>query len=224
MKNIATALVKAQGIAKGVEKDARNDFHKYKYASAESMVEEGRQALTAAGLALLTLGWEPMDASGRAPRVKVRYLLVHGESGESMTLESSSPVIPEKGRPEDKAEFGALTENLGYFLRGLLLIPRVDEETTVSGRDDRTYQPPPKAAVPPPQRQPAPVTPPAPVKVGPKAQEFIDKIKAASDKAAVDSLLPSLTKARESKVLVGEDLRAVSDALTERNRVLAGAA
>ena len=51
------------------------------------------------------------------------------------------PIIPEKGRPWDKAHAGALTSSLAYFLRDLLLMPRVEEGTDMdSGDRDRKRQ------------------------------------------------------------------------------------
>ncbi|HEU4366785.1 MAG TPA: ERF family protein, partial [Methylomirabilota bacterium] len=124
------ALAAAQRRAQAVEKDATNAFHKYKYASAESLIAEAREALAAEGLAVFPLSidrdpgqpghaWagEKGDEFIEVPRrILARYLLLH-ESGEEREFSSSVPVIPEKGRPEDKAEFGSRTENLGYALR-----------------------------------------------------------------------------------------------------------
>ncbi|HEU4368312.1 MAG TPA: ERF family protein, partial [Methylomirabilota bacterium] len=129
------ALAAAQRRAQAVEKDAQNTFHKYKYASAEAIIAEAREALSAEGLAVFPLSidrdptqvdhkWgEGVDKDGKPDqyidvprRVLARYLLLH-ESGEEREFSSSVPVIPEKGRPEDKAEFGSRTENLGYALR-----------------------------------------------------------------------------------------------------------
>lgn len=148
----AAALVKAQQAARSVEKDSSNSFHRYKYASAEAIIDEARSALVAAGIACLSTGWRfvpaAADASPRregrdgkpAPvvvgRVYVQYRVLH-ESGEWMQFEASTPVIPESGRPEDKAEATALTYNAGYFLRGLLMLPRVEEGSQVDDRDDR---------------------------------------------------------------------------------------
>ena len=142
-KSLAEGLVAAQNAVSAVAKDATNTFHKYKYASAESLIEEGRQALTSGGLSLMAFSWafEPSaDTSGKViGRVKVKYHLTH-LCGESRDWECSTPVIPENGRPPDKAEFAAITENLGYTLRGLLLIPRQDA-ADISSRDDREYKP-----------------------------------------------------------------------------------
>lgn len=162
---LAAALARAQGAAKAVEKDATNTFHKYKYASAEAIIAEAREALAQHGLSVVPLSIGPMpgfedhewqaavrlneqgqevdDSWIKRPRrILCRYRLIH-ESGQWMDFESSTPAIPEKGRPEDKAEFGSRTENLGYALRDLLLIPREAAEGAQqpSGRDDRESQP-----------------------------------------------------------------------------------
>lgn len=139
---VAAALVKAQGEIRAVEKDSKNNHHNYKYASADDLVGEARQALGKADLALLQAGWRmEHPAEHDAPsRIVVTYLLVH-TSGHVLRFCTSTPIIPDKGRPEDKAEATALTYNLGYTVRGLLLIPRSDEGADVDRRDDKEYQP-----------------------------------------------------------------------------------
>lgn len=138
IQNLAAAMVKAQASAQAVAKTSENKFHRYRYASAEALIEEGREALSGAGLALITLRWEVLPAAteGASSRVHVHYLLLH-TSGESISLDATTSVLPEKGRPQDKAEATALTYNLGYFIRGLLLLPREEESIAVDQRDDR---------------------------------------------------------------------------------------
>jgi hypothetical protein len=151
---LAAALVAACKAAEAVEKNKKHDFHKYRYVSADAMIAEGREALGGAGLTLFTAGWrfEPLEvaagpaADGKAPsatvigRVSIGYRLVH-TSGAFFDFGSSSFVVLEKGRPADKAEMGAITENLSYTIRGLLLLPRVDEAVAVERRDDRSFEP-----------------------------------------------------------------------------------
>lgn len=172
------ALAKAQAAVKPAEKDSENEHHKYKYASAETLILEAKAALAVAELAFFPFRrWfvpypeavaEPTknkfgDLSAVAiGRLFVDYLLVHS-SGESIIVNSSTPVIPEKGRPEDKAEATAATYDLGYNLRGILAIPRVDESEDVDKRDDREKQ----GRVPPPRGSSAPQQRPAPA-AGPK--------------------------------------------------------
>lgn len=132
------ALAQAQATAGAVGKSARNEHHKYSYASSEAIIGEARDALSACGLALLCVDAslvslcdvETVDQDGVARRstqwqASLAYLLVHS-SGGSMPIVSSTPVLPEKGRPLDKALATAKTYDLAYTLRSLLLLPRVD--------------------------------------------------------------------------------------------------
>lgn len=142
---LCAALVAAQAAARAVAKDAQNTFHRYKYASAEAIIAEAREALAASGLALMTVLRRFVAAAPDAPggvigRVELHYLLVH-TSGETLPIESSTPVIPEKGRPADKAEAAAVTQDLAYLLRGLLLLPRDDDAAAIDARDDRRFEP-----------------------------------------------------------------------------------
>lgn len=171
MAALNSALARAVAKAKAVGKDATNKFHNYKYASAEAIIEEAREALSAEGLAVMPVScdrdpgqpahvWigEGDKAEIDIPRrMRIVYRLTHA-SGESVEISSSCPVLPGNGRPEDKAEFGARTENLGYLLRDLLCLPRVDAEIP-SARDDSNYQQPRRPPAPP-KKQPQQASPP----------------------------------------------------------------
>lgn len=156
--SLAAALVAAQRDAKSVAKNAKNDFHGYKYASAEAIMEEARNALNGAGLAVLMTGWtitvadvEYTDVdkeTGAATLMKdqertanVKFLVVHADSGDKLEGEIAMPVVPEKGRPLDKAVSTALTYAEGYYLRGLLCLPRGEAGADVDARDDRDKEP-----------------------------------------------------------------------------------
>lgn len=151
---VAVALVAAQRLVKRIAHDANNPHHKYRYTSAEAVIEHATAWLDKAGLALVQYGWRResprveswafVDASSKtvevdesAPaRLVILYALAH-ESGEVWDMPPVSiPVLPEKGRPLDKAEATALTYSLGYVLRGLLKIPRSDDGTDVNQRAD----------------------------------------------------------------------------------------
>lgn len=146
---IYAALAAAQKSVTGVAHDAHNPHHRYKYTSSETVIKAGREALTAHGLALVVGSWKrhDYDIEEGIGRLLVSYLLVHG-SGETMVFETDTPAVEGKGRPIDKAESAALTLNLAYFLRGLLLINRPaeagEEMSTdpVDQRDDRKQDPP----------------------------------------------------------------------------------
>lgn len=152
-KNLFAALISAQERARAVTKDGKNTFHNYKYASAEAIIEEAKLCLNNSGLAVICLGWQmkgevpdvaPVPGKGdkfcTPPYIiQVHYAVVH-TSGETMVMTTESSVVPEAGRPRDKAESAALTMGLGYFLRGLLLLAREDAENSVDQRNDTTNQ------------------------------------------------------------------------------------
>ena len=161
---LPAALLKAQREVQAALKGSKNNFHNYKYASAEEVLTVGRDALNDAGLSLypqsetivpLPCG-TPAEQGGATGLLRVVYVLLH-ESGESREIETHVPICPEQSskggwaRPLDKALFGARTESLGYVLRDLLLIPRVDAPD-VSGRADRGERPQ--------QPRPVPANPP----------------------------------------------------------------
>jgi hypothetical protein len=139
--NLAKALAAAQQKCRAASKDAKNNFHGYRYASAEAIIGEAKAALADTGLALVPIEQQVEEAGGRY-QLHRRFLLTH-ESGECLPLSVSWPVIPDKGRPLDKAAGAAATSSLSYLLRDLLLMPRVDGEDDVAAREDK-----PKAAAP----------------------------------------------------------------------------
>lgn len=129
---LAHALLEAQRAIQGVAKDARNEHHRFAYASADAMVGECRTALHSAGLVAYRPSWTLSEDLGV---VTCQMALLHAESGEERVWQLSYPLVPDKGRPIDKALAGALSSSLGYWLRDLLLVPRgLDHQ--VEARDD----------------------------------------------------------------------------------------
>lgn len=175
---LARAVAKAQAVAKGSE----NSFHRYKYASAEALIEEARGALAAEGISVMPISsaLSPhAGESGHFANVVVTYRVAHKDGG-SVDCNASTPAIREKGRPEDKAVATALTYSLGYFLRTLLMLPRVDAEHDVDQRDDRQYggQRPERA---PRQRQERAPSSPTPQAQTYDVEKVIGAIRAAND-------------------------------------------
>lgn len=145
-KQLNAALLEAQKSINEIQKEATNDFNKYKYVSAEAIIKEARRCLTKAGLVVRRGMWwyfpEDTDFNnewGGLWRCNMTFHISHPGSGETYSETVEFPVIPGKGRPLDKALAGALTTAQSYFLRDLLLIPRVDEE--MDRRDDRDHKP-----------------------------------------------------------------------------------
>ncbi len=133
---LAAALVAAQRAISNVPHDKTNTFHRYSYTSSEAIFREAREALLGAGLAAVMTGWSIESEEA----VRVSFRLIH-ESGASTDYEVVAPALVDKGRPFDKAVSAALTLAESYWLRGLLLIPRVADSEDVAGRDDTAYTP-----------------------------------------------------------------------------------
>lgn len=136
--SLARNLSLAQKSCRAVTKDSYNSFHRYKYASAEALIEEGSLALSSAGLALIpveqSLNGFAKEGEGRFELIR-KFLLLD-PSGDAMPIQSAWPVVPEKGRPLDKATAIASTLSLAYLLRDLLLMPRVDPSDDLPARKD----------------------------------------------------------------------------------------
>ena len=110
-----------------VQKDARNDFHKYKYASAEAVLKKVNASLSANGICL----------SNQVDLVRfednlaiVKLSLTFHKGAESYTVEGLGSGS-DKG---DKAVMKAHTASLKYALAAAFLIswgddPEADEET-----------------------------------------------------------------------------------------------
>ncbi len=158
------SLVEAQRIARGVEKTSTNTFHKYNYAGTESIILEAKDAMAQTGLALIPRGARMfsigtrMDVGldPRTPRevpqlfIARRWSLVHQGGGILELEEQVWPVVPDKGRPLDKAVAAADTASLGYLLRNVLMLARVEEGTDLDhdSRDEHRRQEEPKQAPP----------------------------------------------------------------------------
>lgn len=161
---IAQALHSAQGLITSVGKDSTNQFHKYEYVSAEAMITASSKALGDCGLSL-TRSWTLQFTDTQIPVVLSTFTLTHAD-GETREFPPCPWFIVEgQGRPIDKALAGALTTSLSYFLRDLLMIPRVDENE-VDKRDDSNHGERPQRGG---QYQPSPYVPSAPVKKKPVA-------------------------------------------------------
>ena len=143
-RSLSDGLLVAQGAIDGVGKDARNTFHKYAYTSAEGMISACRAALQVGGITARRVSWEIRGTDSQQFVVSALEI-AHGYTGESARSEIAWPIIPDKGRPFDKAVAGALTTSLGYWLRDLLCLPREDEDGHMDGRDDRGHDPRPPA-------------------------------------------------------------------------------
>jgi hypothetical protein len=149
-RNLDKALFEAQQAIDGVGKSSRNDFHKYQYVSAESMLAQCRPVLHSAGLLIRR---DSFTVDCDAGTMNSAFTVTHVASNESRTFQFPWAFSAQKERPMDKAIAGALTTSLNYWLRDLLMIPRMDENE-MDRRNDREFDPAPK------KRKAVPAAPP----------------------------------------------------------------
>lgn len=127
--SLSQALAGARDRCKMAVKDKRNDYHKYSYASADEIIATASEALAGSGLAIIPESQELVTVGSGTTSVFAlnRTVLISHASGEYVPLRINGwPVIPERGRPLDKAFAIALTSSLSYMLRDLLQMPRGD--------------------------------------------------------------------------------------------------
>lgn len=151
--NLAGALAKAQQKCQAAPHDAQNSFHKYQYTSSEAVIAEAKRALSGCGLALVPVA-STIQPAGEGLHERQRSFLLLHESGESVEIRQTWPVVPDRGRPLDKAVASADTTSLAYLLRDLLLMPRVDEADDMNARDDTKHAPQPRQQKPPAKPEP----------------------------------------------------------------------
>ncbi len=153
-RELAKAKLAAQRAVQRVEKDGTNPHHKYAYATSEAIVTEGRRVLLENGLLLERDGWNVHPTESKPDWVDIGFKVSHPASGEYERHLINFPIIVGNGRPADKGLAAALTTATSYFITGLLLIPRGDEE--IDKRDDTGYQPQPqRRSAPPPPSTPS---------------------------------------------------------------------
>lgn len=151
---LAQSLAQARDKCKSATKDGYNEYHKYAYATADNVIGGASEAMAGSGLALVPVSEELAVLAGSPPiYVLNRTLLLSHSSGESIRIEVKGwPVVPERGRPLDKAFCVALTTSLAYKLRDLLQMPR-GEDDDAAAQDDRETPvqsaPAPAKAIPP---------------------------------------------------------------------------
>lgn len=136
------ALLKAQKAIEGVSKDKTHSFSHYKYTSSEHLVSVARRVLIENGLVVGRRNWsfEGVTNDSELLKVKSRLFVSHPESGESFDEDVVFPAIVRKGTAADKAICASLSTSLAYWLRDILLLPRMDEAESMDRRNDTVYK------------------------------------------------------------------------------------
>lgn len=129
IKELATALAKAQGEMKGAIKDASNPFFKSKYADLASVVEAIRAAFSKYGLSY-SQGSEPSEKN----EVRVETIIMHS-SGEWL----SNGILSLPVSKADAQGFGsALTYARRYSLSAAVgVAPEDDDGNAAAGTKDK---------------------------------------------------------------------------------------
>jgi len=140
-RTIAQRLFTAWDDLEFLVKDASNDFAKYKYPKADSVIYAARKALKAQGL-MLEAPWVYIEDPECTPVVEVSFKLTCPETGEVKTDDRpiSYPVCERNGMPTDKATSASLTTVYAYYVRQLFMLPRVDSSKELDEIDDRGHK------------------------------------------------------------------------------------
>ena len=139
IKEIATALAKAQAAMHGATKDGKNPAFKSSYASLSSVIEAARGPLTENGICFIQAPGAMEDGG-----ISVTTTLMHS-SGEWI---ASRVVMPVKDRNNPQAVGSAITYSARYSLMAMLGLPPVDDDGNAASQGNGNRTPPPPAAPP----------------------------------------------------------------------------
>jgi hypothetical protein len=115
--NIHQKILEVMKEVKTIEKNGRNDFHKYDYAQAQDVIYQVRESMIKHGLVLQTNTLEH-EKHGDITVLKIEFVIVDVESGESV----KSVTIGEGSDKGDKGAYKAYTGAMKYFLRDRFML------------------------------------------------------------------------------------------------------
>lgn len=137
-KTLASKLAEVMSIVAYVQKDGSNDFHKYKYASAEKVYQKVNAELSARSIAVSS-NCELLANTDDLSKIvaKVTLTLVDGDSGEQLSISG----IGEGADKGDKAAMKAITAATKYALSTGFLISWGDDPEADSNTDRAASKP-----------------------------------------------------------------------------------
>lgn len=118
---LQTILAEVAAEAGYVQKDAKNDHHKYRYASADAVLTKVREALAKRGAAIVRTDVQLAHIEGDRRIVRVELTVAHGE--ETAVFSG----FGEGKDPQDKGVMKANTAALKYALAAMLLMSWGDD-------------------------------------------------------------------------------------------------
>jgi hypothetical protein len=147
-QKLADKLQAAQADTTAVGKESRNEFQRYSYTSAEEVLEHVQPILARHGLGVFRISWhqemtycDEGELDVYKTKLHIFFQLHAHEIADAWITNVEWPVVVTKGRPEDKTIASGLTDATKYWLLGMLLIPRCDEE--MDQRNDSVESVPP---------------------------------------------------------------------------------
>jgi hypothetical protein len=202
MKELATAMAKAQAEIKAALKDSKNPHFKSSYADLTSVWDACRTALTKNGLSVVQIpGFDAND-------VWLETMILHS-SGES--LSGRYPLRPSQQTPQGYGS--ALTYARRYSLAAMVGVVADEDDDGNAASNRGNYEPPARQAPPP---KPDPV---------PAAKSYVDEAIKAIGTLTDAASLNAWVEANKSKLerlrdVYDEGSRQVSGAILEQRKSL----
>ena len=148
-------LGKAQAAMKNVKHDGQVG-RMYSYVTTEGMITDCKSALSEFGFAIYTLcekirpgnantskttapDGATTENTGSSNIAHAQYLVVHRD-GYSAKTTREIPICVSDRQDPDKATNASFTNMLGYFLRNLLMVPRMSKSDDIDARSGKGRQ------------------------------------------------------------------------------------
>lgn len=133
--SLVAKLVRVMANIERVEKNGRNDFHKYDYVTESDVMDAVRKHLIKENVFILS-SVEMSQKDGDTVSVSMKHTLIDGDTGDKLEAKSLG-IGQDKG---DKAANKAVTAACKYFLLKTFLIGTGDdpEATDENGKSTRT--------------------------------------------------------------------------------------
>jgi len=202
MKELATAMAKAQAEINAALKDSKNPHFKSSYADLTSVWDACRTALTKNGLSVVQI------PNFQGDEVWLETMLLHA-SGESIS--GRYPLRPQQATPQGYGS--ALTYARRYSLAAMVGVVADEDDDGNAASNRGNYEPPARQAPPP---KPDPV---------PAAKSYVDEaIKAIgtlTDAASLNAWVEAnKTKLERLRDVYDEGSRQVAGAILEQRKSL----
>lgn len=189
-----------------VQKDARNDHFKYKYASADAVMTKVRAACAARGIGIIQSHAELVDFTGGLATVRITQVYAKGAGDAQETARFQG--LGQGKDSGDKAVMKANTAALKYLLANAFNISWGDDPEATQGDASATSKPKRAAA----KRS-------KPAKAAPSVADLTKKIAEAKVAADLDAVRNTMLKTLDKS---SEDFAKLRAAVVARRAELTG--